>query len=264
MPVPHFLCIGAQKAGTTWLYQMLRQHPDLFLPPIKELHYFDDIFIPEHRSWIRRSYEREVERLRTRPPHAEYIAELMSHARRSATWYRAAFAHPRAEGKVCGEITPAYAILPPEGIECVRATNPDIRIIYVLRDPVQRAVSHLKMHAARSGRDRVGEDALANDHLMEAVLARSAYASNIPRWELLMPGAEFIFIAYRKLSEQPTLVLRQLERFLCIGSHDYEEATRRVHVTAKISVDRIVIGELERRLDVDRAYLETRFGADFK
>ncbi|MBK7919375.1 MAG: sulfotransferase [Chloroflexi bacterium] len=38
---PDFLCIGAQKAGTTWLYQALRQHPQVSMPPIKENHYFD-------------------------------------------------------------------------------------------------------------------------------------------------------------------------------------------------------------------------------
>ena len=38
---PDFLCIGAQKAGTTWLYDNLKKHPDLGLPDVKELHYFD-------------------------------------------------------------------------------------------------------------------------------------------------------------------------------------------------------------------------------
>lgn len=39
--LPHFLCIGAQKAGTTWLHTNLTQQKDLWLPPIKEIHYFD-------------------------------------------------------------------------------------------------------------------------------------------------------------------------------------------------------------------------------
>src|SRR5689334_16087334 len=38
---PDFLCIGAQKAGTSWLYQQLEPHPDFWMPPVKELHYFD-------------------------------------------------------------------------------------------------------------------------------------------------------------------------------------------------------------------------------
>ena len=38
---PDFLCVGAQKAGTSWLYQQLEPHPDFWMPPVKELHYFD-------------------------------------------------------------------------------------------------------------------------------------------------------------------------------------------------------------------------------
>src|SRR5438270_8769299 len=40
-PGPDFCCIGAQKAGTGWLYEQLRSHPDFWMPPMKELHYFD-------------------------------------------------------------------------------------------------------------------------------------------------------------------------------------------------------------------------------
>jgi hypothetical protein len=40
---PDFLCVGAQKAGTSWLYRQLEPHPDFWMPPVKELHYFDQL-----------------------------------------------------------------------------------------------------------------------------------------------------------------------------------------------------------------------------
>ncbi len=40
---PDFLCIGAQRSGTTWLHHNLRQHPEIWMPPLKELHYFDEM-----------------------------------------------------------------------------------------------------------------------------------------------------------------------------------------------------------------------------
>src|ERR1700757_3086986 len=40
---PDFLCVGAHKSGTTWLYQQLDSHPDFWMPPVKELHYFDQL-----------------------------------------------------------------------------------------------------------------------------------------------------------------------------------------------------------------------------
>ena len=40
---PSFVCIGAQKAGTTWLYDNLRPHPEVWLPQVKEIHFFDTV-----------------------------------------------------------------------------------------------------------------------------------------------------------------------------------------------------------------------------
>src|SRR5438477_9875293 len=40
---PDFLCVGVHKSGTTWLYQQLDSHPDFWMPPMKELHYFDQL-----------------------------------------------------------------------------------------------------------------------------------------------------------------------------------------------------------------------------
>ena len=53
MTLPSFLCIGAQKAGTTWLHAQLRSHPKVWLPPIKELHYFDHKFVKGQKKWTR-------------------------------------------------------------------------------------------------------------------------------------------------------------------------------------------------------------------
>src|SRR3954454_22181194 len=50
---PDFLCIGAQKAGTGWLYEQLRSHPDFWMPPMKELHYFDRLAAPNDSSETR-------------------------------------------------------------------------------------------------------------------------------------------------------------------------------------------------------------------
>ena len=41
--VPDFLCVGAQKAGTSWLYRQLEPHPDFWMPPVKEFHYLDQL-----------------------------------------------------------------------------------------------------------------------------------------------------------------------------------------------------------------------------
>jgi len=108
--LPDFLIIGAQKAGTTWLREQLRAHPDVFMPA-EELHFFD------HRH----AYEK------------------------GAGWYADQF----AEGADCsrvGDKTPEYLYLSeradiPEGPRRIHDLLPDARLIVVLRDPVTRALS---------------------------------------------------------------------------------------------------------------------------
>ena len=62
---PHFIGIGAQKAGTTWLYRNLQEHPEVWLPPEKELHYFDEKRIAR-RSLVGRACGRTVDGARWR------------------------------------------------------------------------------------------------------------------------------------------------------------------------------------------------------
>jgi len=56
---PDFLCVGAQKAGTSWLYHQLDFHPDFWMPPIKELHYFDTLSRVKRRKPPRYQDERD-------------------------------------------------------------------------------------------------------------------------------------------------------------------------------------------------------------
>ena len=117
MTLPHFLIIGAQKAGTTWLARRLGGHPQVFLPR-GEVHFFD------------------VE--------ANYA--------RGADWYREQFAGA-APGQTVGEKTPDYLWVnrPPRAEPAptarrIRDLLPEARLIVTLRDPVARAVSALGHH----------------------------------------------------------------------------------------------------------------------
>ena len=56
---PDFLCIGVHKGGTTWLYQQLDSHPDFWMPPLKELHYFDQLSRVQRPSCLRCRDERD-------------------------------------------------------------------------------------------------------------------------------------------------------------------------------------------------------------
>lgn len=102
-----FLGIGAQKACTSWLYEQLRQHPDLRFPRGKELHFWN------------------------RPHDPASVAAYLKH-----------FGPPET---CAGEMTPAYAILPGDTIAEIRQLLPDTRLLYLLRNPIDRAWSSALM-----------------------------------------------------------------------------------------------------------------------
>ena len=109
---PSFIIVGAQKAGTSWLHQQLARHPDTSPPSRKELHFFDQD----------RAYSKGL------------------------AFYRSQFPPPhRARGRQTFESTPSYLHVPsvPSRIHHFR---PDVRLIAVLRDPVDRAYSAWNMY----------------------------------------------------------------------------------------------------------------------
>ena len=73
---PGALCIGAQKAGTSWLAQMLGQHPQIWIPPFKEVQFFNHRFIPEHRKWIGWHYRNKPAEIRDRHAARNQIRDM--------------------------------------------------------------------------------------------------------------------------------------------------------------------------------------------
>jgi Sulfotransferase domain len=120
--LPNFLIVGAMRSGTTWLARCLAEHPSVFMTPGKEIHFFDQ----RHELGL--------------------------------DWYRAKF-HP-AEGEIAvGEATPAY-MYDPDAVDRIADSLPDVRLLVVLRNPVERAYSHYCWNTTRVEEPLSFEDAL--------------------------------------------------------------------------------------------------------
>jgi len=120
---PNFFVIGAMKAGTTSLYEHLRKHPQVFLPELKEPHYFSDCVPPPH---IRYEVARDYYCSRNR---SEYLR-----------LYEGATAFP-----AIGDASPSY-LWDENAPGRIHAECPRAKIIVILRDPVLRAHSQYLMN----------------------------------------------------------------------------------------------------------------------
>jgi hypothetical protein len=152
----YFVCIGAQKAGTTWLARMLQGHPELFLTPVKELHYFDHIRgITEQLSARKRRsrYRKYHQRMWTQWHHfAEFRSQwawYRDYMRNPINddWYASLFRH-RGNKRFAGEVTPEYALLGVEGFMHLKALAPEARVLFIMRNPVTRSWSQV-LHQCR-------------------------------------------------------------------------------------------------------------------
>ena len=208
---PNFLIIGAHRAGTTWLHRVLRTHSGLWLPPVKELHYFD-------KPTLKRTIEDATERRRVGlkglssldPWYLNYWL-----GRRSDRWYASLFRKAQDKGFIVGEVTPAYATLDDRVFRNIRLVNEDIKLGFVMRDPVERAWSAVN-NAYKKNRiegELTVEKALARA-CSSGFKARSAYADTIKRLESVFPREQLYFCFFDDLRKVPESFVADLLIFL--------------------------------------------------
>jgi len=278
--LPDFLCIGAQKAGTTWLDTNLRDHPDIWMPPIKELHYFDHLYIPRNRRWTEGHIRKKViEALSNHVTNSssadmqliEYLVGMTSGELFTEAWYRRLFDYPDARNKTIGEITPAYSTIPPKGIRFMRDFLESPRIIYIIRHPVTRAASQIRMNL--KNRDGVGKHG-DSEELTKAewlnlvnnpdVQHRGRYSEYVPAWCKYFDEQHLLFVAYSRIGKEPDTVLREIEYFLNLKAFgNYPKAARRVHVSKKKHMPDFVMDAIEESMAPEVRFLEKRFGKKF-
>lgn len=164
-------CVGATKAGTSWLHRYLSDHPECHLRAVKEVHYFDTLEAGQAaREAERHALRREVmghELAAARRPgrratlerqmaDAAELSALFAAAARGEETHEAYLAYlqrDRGTRRLVADITPAYALLPQARIRQMGEIAPGARFVYLLRDPVARLWSHIRMMAARRAAD---------------------------------------------------------------------------------------------------------------
>ena len=227
---PEFLVIGAARSGTTWLYHRLKRHGEIFVPPVKEIHFFDIQHALPFYHWIRvRRFllhiRRFVEYFRNRDKTAdEPKSWLLGWGLRyfllpkTLEWYGRLFLEPR--NRIGGELTPAYALLEEQDLKTLKAMNPDLKIIFQMRDPVERAWSQTVMHLGLHRRE--GDYSLYSDEIRRVIfrteiLARSDYLKTIEAWESEFDKKNICYLFYDEIRDDPSSLLERLFDFLQVG-----------------------------------------------
>lgn len=269
---PGIVGIGAQKAGTSWLSQMLGQHPLVWTTPLKEVQFFNHRFIEAHRYWIGWHYRQKPVEIRARyQRRAEVLPAVVDdYLRRicasnqmfSNHWYKQVFA-PTPEHAQAMDVTPEYSTLPAEGVDFVARFLPRARFIYLVRDPVDRAVSQLRMNLLRERRQPDSRAAWLDEIAAPVLADRGDYATYIPRWQARM-GDRLLVLPYGGIARDPLALMRRLEAFLDLPEWDYRNLDLRVFATPDgIDVPDYARDALRERLAGQYAYLRDSFGADF-
>jgi hypothetical protein len=205
---PDFLCVGSQRGGTSWLYFQLALHPDFWMPPIKEIHYFDNLSRNKRLFSPRQKDERDVcflqsmKSLSARP----YI-DLENYGRLFA--YKGLL--------LSGDITPGYSTLSDEIIEQVVGYFRNLKVIFLARDPVERAWSQLSRRVRLgiiSRFDATDIDEVIRNLLSPDVSSRSHPSKIVARWRRYVHPDLFHVYFFDDLERNPTELRRSILHFL--------------------------------------------------
>jgi len=220
---PDFICVGAQKAATTWLYDALRWVPGVFLPAIKELHYFSEQhtqdakrFGPKHRTeqiaHIRQYHSAKKNRTKVE----DMILDQLDHLETDQPtddWYRGIFEYA-TDQDICGEICPCYMSMPTRGIRHVMSINPLVRVLVLVRDPVDRVWSHMRMHTKTGTLNFDLNQMLSGNVPLGPYMLYTDYANSIRRWKTMAGEGRFKPIVYDRIGNNPHSVLSEILEFI--------------------------------------------------
>lgn len=231
MSGPHFVGIGAQKAGTTWLHNRLAELSDFGMPPVKELHYFDRdpaylspaplskpyfwqrMWMARWRSLVVRSIGRQILRLDTKR-----LAWLLRFhfSVISDEWYVGLF-NDLLGGRIRGEITPAYSILDAAGVEQMHQLIPGTKLLFLIRNPIERAWSNyrynLKKNPQKHAHLSTPEQIIGYMKRPGRTL-RTDYLRTLEVYQQYYAPEQILVGFYDAIREQPQVLLEEIVDFL--------------------------------------------------
>ena len=272
---PDFIGIGAQKAGTTWLHRNLQAHPQIFMPR-KEVHYFDKKINDRSNARTRLFGSRKIDiQWRRQVKHWTLMHLIKEPSLRGLLWdfkyymlpyndqWYASVFEPK-KGKVAGEITPAYSVLDRDSVVHVHELVPDAKIIFFMRNPIERVWSQTVMsfdRAKKGSAESVSEEELFQRSERDSMWKLSNYLRTFENWGACY-SEEQIFVGFLEdIHFFPGELLKSLYGFLGVDpSVKYGNITRKIHPGLQDTIPTRFAVHLARVYQEEIARLSERFG----
>jgi hypothetical protein len=194
---PNLIIIGAMKCGTTSLHHDLNLHPEIFMSREKELHFFVE----------------------------------GKNGHKSLEWYQS---HFQSQAKIRGETSPSYTAYPKWlGVpERMYSVVPNAKLIYILRDPIERMISHYLHRYAAGVENRGINDALAN--FDDDYIFRSQYYMQLEQYLKYFPKSHLLIITLEELNRNRQATFKKIFKYLNVDENfKIEENTKKLHQSSK-------------------------------
>lgn len=267
------VCVGAMKCATSWIHDYLGSLNDVAVSPLKELHFFSTKF-PAYALG-----DMETLALQRLAFHIKQPGEVADNLRRRPTFQAsvdrvqmmydddAYFGH---FARLCGpddgtfcDITPAYSVLGPAGFAYLRdfcaSQDISLRLLYVMRDPVDRLWSQLRhMTQTSKATDYVTDWAKALQSLN--ICARADYRGTVTDLDETFPDGDVLYLFYEDLFESAAL-----KRLCAHAGAEYgpaEKRTRRNETELKVEMPADARAAALELLAPQYAFCRERFGDD--
>ena len=245
-----YLNVGAMKAGTTWLFSHLSGHPDIHFSAEKEIHYFahvdtyhtplDDAIriqkLGDHAKSMNLDHQSFDQLMSGLDWYVNYARGPIDDA-----WYERLFALRRGE-RYSADFSNLNSHLNSAGWDHVKSVARNVKVTYIMRHPMRRLWSHVKFHTKLTGEY---EQMLEWDDSEMEKLVRKAFIWNNAEYsrvvktliENLEPD-QLKIMFFEDIHENPLKSLRDLEAFLQIRRHGYDEKllSNKVNVSSQESL----------------------------
>ncbi len=226
MGAPQLLyCVGATKAGTTWLYRYLHGHPACGMPAVKEAHDWDTfdadkldkqltayrVRLREMRGEKRHAMDAgrgwQVENLDRRINEMKALVAVLEGAREDDSAYLEWLMQGRDDATLVADMTPNYATLDDATLARMRDASPDSKLIFLIRDPLDRLWSHFRMQARRQRQEHEKYEKKSNNILYRIlnrgqethILERGDYPKIIRKLRRVIPEGRLLIAFFEDL-----------------------------------------------------------------